>query len=104
MLKIQNKTYLTSNEVCKYIAFLQRTSSAYICISYKNYANLLREYTTQEYRQDNFDIININNTYYYNFISIYQFLLSLNLKTYKSHEVIKDHIYTSLMNFKDNLK
>ena len=104
MLKIQNKTYLTSNEIRRYIGFLQRTSSSYVCVPYKNYAELLKEFTTQEYSCDNFDIITVNSEYYYNFVSIYQFLLSLNLKTYKSHEVIKDRIFSSLVNFKENLK
>lgn len=102
MLKIQNKRYLTGNEVRKYIAFLQRTSSTYICIPYKNYANLLKEFTTQEYNYDSFNIITVDNVYYYNFMSIYQFLISLNLKTYQSYEVIRNHIFSSLINFTEN--
>ena len=64
MLKIQNKTYLTDSEVNKYIAFLMKFPT-YICIPYKPYKGLLKEYTLQEYRHDQFNIININKTVSY---------------------------------------
>ena len=103
MLKIQNKTYLTDSEVNKYIAFLMKFPT-YICIPYKPYKDLLREYTLQEYRHDQFNIININNKYYYDFNIIYSFLLSLNLTMRKDLKEIRNFIFSNLVTFTQNLK
>ena len=102
MLTINDKHYLTSREVQKFMAFLQRISKAYIVIPFLNYEKLLQDFSMTVYNPDTFYILKVGKEYYYNLHTIYLFITSLNLKEYKTPDKIKEHIFSSFMNFINN--
>lgn len=108
-MKINGKHYLKEQDIKKFISYLRTHAYNYIVIPYMKYEDRIIEFRQNNFDPTQFDIIEINNSYYWNANAILYFIHLLNLKKYEEniqrhYKNSKDLILTILYNYFENNK